>query len=308
MNGPLKLTIVTVTFNGEAVISEFMESLFAQTLQDWALIVVDNASSDATLAHLERWSADPRVEVIALPENTGAAEGNNVGLARAMELGAPLLLFTNNDVSFGPDTLDRLVNEMTGLPPGGLSATLIYDEQIPRIWYNGGCITRLGGVRCVHRDRPLDAHSTAPPYPTEYAPTTFLLFNREVIEAVGQLDASYFAYWEDADYLWRVRRAGFGLWVSPTVVVTHKVSASSGGGGSAYSHQHYFRNQMLFARKYFGWTVMGYTAVTSTLRILARRAIGRDNNALTRAKLRGLAQGIRYAAGRQARAAGLERT
>jgi GT2 family glycosyltransferase len=291
------LAIVTVTFNGGPVIDDFMTSLAAQDLSDWLLFVVDNASADDTLARLDRWSDDPRVTVIPLSENTGAAQGNNVGLERALAADVPLILFTNNDVAFGPSTLVRLIAEKRRLPAGLLSATLLFDEPVPRVWYNDGRIERWTGVRCVHRDRPLADVPGGEPYAVDYAPTTFLLADRTVIDDVGLLDPAYFAYWEDADYLFRARRAEYGIWVSPDVHVVHKVSASSGGGGSPYSHQQYYRNQLLFARKHFGAVVAGYTAAISSLRIVVQFLLRRDRPVMTRAKLRGLRLGVAAACG-----------
>jgi hypothetical protein len=97
-------------------------------------------------------------------------------------------------------------------------------------------------VRCIHDTiAPERARQLGKVYATEYAPTTFLLFDREVIEAVGPLDEQFFAYWEDSDYLWRLRDCGYKVWVARDVEVIHKVGQASGGGGSPYANQQYLQ-------------------------------------------------------------------
>lgn len=287
------LAIVTVTYNGAAVIDEFMASLLAQTLADWRLFVVDNASGDDTLARLEAWP-DPRVTIIRSATNTGAAGGNNLGIGPALASGAPFILLCNNDIRFPADTLAGIVAAKRGLPPGGVSAVMPYADGSGAIWYADGAFAGVHGARCIHRAvAPARIAAGSAPFETDYAPTTFLLFDREVIETLGRIDEAYFAYWEDADYVWRAREAGFRFWSVPAVRVEHKVSQSSGGSQSAYSVSQYFRNQMLFARKHRGCAATLAAAAESLVRIGARALAGTDARAITRAKLAGLRAGLR---------------
>lgn len=290
------LAIVTVTYNAADVIDEFMESLLAQSLRDWRLFVVDNASADATLERLARWP-DPRVEIIRCPTNSGASGGNNLGLEHALASAAPLILLCNNDIRFDADTLDKLVAAKRAVGPGGVSAVMPYADGDGAIWYADGRFAGLHRARCMHREMPAARIATdQPPYETDYAPTTFLLFDREAIVATGRLDDRYFAYWEDADYICRARKAGYRFWAVPAVRVDHKVSQSSGGSQSPFSVRQYFRNQMLFARKHRGRAAMYLAAGESLLRIVVRGAVRSDPPAITKAKLGGLREGLSLSA------------
>ena len=94
--------MVTVTYNSESVLGEFLDSLAAQTHQKFILYVVDNASKDQTLEITQR-RTDLSVIIIANAENLGVAEGNNQGILAAVEDGCECVLFLNNDTVFPAD-------------------------------------------------------------------------------------------------------------------------------------------------------------------------------------------------------------
>lgn len=79
---PPIVSVVMAAYNGAALVEQTLASLAAQTLPDWEAIVVDDRSTDDTLAVLRAW-ADPRVRVIAAPENGGPVRARNIAFAAA---------------------------------------------------------------------------------------------------------------------------------------------------------------------------------------------------------------------------------
>ncbi|WP_322966092.1 glycosyltransferase family 2 protein [Sphingomonas fuzhouensis] len=284
-----RLTLITVTYNAASVLDDFWTSLKAQRGVDWSLIIVDNASVDGTLDKLATIEQDQRVTVIRCTENTGAAEGNNIGLRHALRNTQDYIVLCNNDILFGPDILQDLARAKHALPLGAVTPLMVFEDDRTAMWFERGEIRTRFGVRCLHvaaGDSP--ALSV---YPTDYAPTTFVLFDRAAIKAVGEIDKGYFAYWEDADYMWRLRRAGYGIWVNASTTIVHKVSQSSGGFGSIYSNRQYHKNQLRFARKHFGAGTVTLTAASSLARIAVRALLRLDPPSMTKAKLRGMWDG-----------------
>lgn len=285
-----QLTLITVTYNAATVLDDFWASLQAQRDVDWSLVIVDNASVDGTAEKLATIQADPRVTVIHCATNTGAAEGNNIGLRHALRTGQNFIILCNNDVLFGPDVLHDLVQTKCALPLGAVTPTMVFEDDPTTMWFERGKIFTGLGVRCAHV--PANNTCKASIYATDYAPTTFVIFDRGTIESIGEIDGDYFAYWEDADYMWRLRQAGYGIWVDSKINIIHKVSQSSGGFGSAYSNQQYHKNQLRFARKHFGAGTVALTAASSLARIVIRALLRMDQPQVTKAKLRGMWDGI----------------
>ena len=79
-----KVTVLMACWNAAAYVERSLDSLLGQTLRDFQLVCVDDASTDGTLDILRRYAAeDDRIEVVALSENGGQAHARNVALVRA---------------------------------------------------------------------------------------------------------------------------------------------------------------------------------------------------------------------------------
>lgn len=72
---------------------------------------------------------------------------------------------------------------------------------------------------------------------------------REVLEAVGLLDARFFIYHEEHDFCWRAERAGWRCYLVPGAKVWHKVAVSMGGEDSPSRNYLWTRNWLLLSRK-----------------------------------------------------------
>jgi hypothetical protein len=82
MSGSPLISVVMAAYNGGALIEETIASVLAQSLDDFELVVVDDCSTDDTLARLRR-VRDPRVKVIAAPVNGGPVVARNLAFAAA---------------------------------------------------------------------------------------------------------------------------------------------------------------------------------------------------------------------------------
>ena len=91
---------------GERYLREAMESVLAQSLQDWELVVSDNASTDATL-QIARTVRDPRIRVLTRSADVGLVHNLNACLEGAE---TEWVLFLSHDDRLHPRTLERLLN------------------------------------------------------------------------------------------------------------------------------------------------------------------------------------------------------
>jgi glycosyltransferase involved in cell wall biosynthesis len=77
-----KVSVVMAAHDGAALLPATLETLFAQTLTDWELIVADDCSGDGTRALLAGY-ADPRIKLVPLAKRCGPAIARNQAFARA---------------------------------------------------------------------------------------------------------------------------------------------------------------------------------------------------------------------------------
>ena len=102
----MKATIVIPNINGKGWLKDSIESVYAQTEQDFELIIVDNGSTDESLEQARSYCGRPNFTLIENGTNTGFSHAVNQGIARAR--GEYVVMF-NNDAFAEPDWLAELI-------------------------------------------------------------------------------------------------------------------------------------------------------------------------------------------------------
>ncbi len=101
-----KVSVITPTYNVEPYIAQCIESVLAQTLTDWEMILVDDASTDGTVAVIERYLGDPRIKLFRNETNQGAGYTRNRCLDEAT---GEWIAILDSDDWYEPNRLERLV-------------------------------------------------------------------------------------------------------------------------------------------------------------------------------------------------------
>ena len=224
------VSVVVVTYNSERVLPEFLSSLPAgmEGVGDHELVVVDNASTDATLDVVARQAPD--AVVVALPHNRGFAAGVNAGVAVARSQGAVLIL--NPDIRLRGGAVAALMRALTtrgagiAVPrmvdrAGHLDHSLRREPTVLR-----ALAAALIGGRHAARFRLLgevvgDPDRYSRPGTADWATGAAFLVSRRCLDEVGPWDESFFLYSEETDFALRARDAGFGLRYAPDAEVVH---------------------------------------------------------------------------------------
>jgi GT2 family glycosyltransferase len=240
----VKIALILLHWNNAQDTLECLESLSRIQETEYETIVVDNGSTDGSLTTLQ--AAFPHHLYLENGENLGFAEGNNRGIALALDRGADLIVLLNNDTVVAPNFLKELQKAAEEHPNVGVfGPTIYYYDEPATVWYAGGSVDAKSG-RCYHIGC---GNSSAPATPqcTDYICGCALAMRSEVVEKVGLLDPRFFLIWEEIDWCYRARKAGFQCLVVPTARVWHKVSSSfpEGNRGPMWSY-FYFRNRLLF--------------------------------------------------------------
>lgn len=112
------LSVLMPTYGHAAFIRRAIESLQAQTMADWELIVVVDGSPDATADVLAGLPHDPRIICLQQPENRGLGAALNLALGRAS---APLIAYLPSDDVYYPTHLEELVAALDADPAAVLA-------------------------------------------------------------------------------------------------------------------------------------------------------------------------------------------
>lgn len=102
----IKVSVIMPAYNAEKFVSYAVESVLAQTLSDIELIIVEDCSTDTTLAMLtERFGNNSKVRIIPQPENGGVSKARNRGIKEAR---GKYLAFLDSDDAMRPEMLEKM--------------------------------------------------------------------------------------------------------------------------------------------------------------------------------------------------------
>ena len=220
-----KVGIVLLNWNGWDDTRVCLSSLRQLQYANLEVIVVDNGSSDNSVARIRE--EFPETKVIETGCNLGFAGGCNLGIVCALGQGSDFVWLLNNDARVHPEALQSLVDKARSSPDIGACGSAIYAMDDPyrlEAWGGGYINFWLGRSRHFLHPVPDEA--------VDFITGASMLITREVIERVGLLDQRFFMYWEDADFCCRLRAAGWKLAVAGESRVWHKGSSSTGKGSA----------------------------------------------------------------------------
>ncbi len=214
--------MVIPSWNCLGSLRECLGSLGAQQGVAVEPFVVDNGSRDGTGEFLR----EAGVPHVCLPFNHGFAAAVNLGLKST---GTPLVMVLNEDTVLEPDCLRRLASALDSDPSmGGAQPLILQLQTFPQdaaapdtiVYSHGQSLTPDGRAREDGAGRP---RSTSPIERREIFGVcgAACLFRRELLDALGGYDESYFAFYEDVDLNVRARIAGWRFLLAPDALVWH---------------------------------------------------------------------------------------
>jgi GT2 family glycosyltransferase len=225
----IMIAVVMPVVNCEAYTEAALKSLNS-TREHTEIIVIDNASTDGTPDMLRAFKAvDPFLSVLRQEKNIGVAASWNLGIRRAFNMGCDPVIVANNDIVCARDTIDALVDAMRANESFGLLSARSVAIPSPD-----------GLDVCVRSHYVLEG------------PVDFCLFaiRPSTFAIVGDFDEDFWpAYYEDRDYIERMRRARLSFGMAYSALVFHHGSRSIREGG-VKNYPYFKANQRRFLAKH----------------------------------------------------------
>lgn len=286
-----EVVVVVPNWNGGEVILDCLRSLARVENLAIAVVVVDNGSSDGSVAAVR--AAHPEVDVVGLGENQGFTGAVNAGLAFARRAGAVYCLLLNNDAEVAPDAPALLVEALERNPEAAAAGPTIYYRDRPRvIWSAGGSIDwRRGRTRMIGIDEVDEGQFGVEPRPVPFVSGCALLLRMSAADRIGAFDSRFFAYYEEVEWCVRCARQGGRIQHVPRAHAWHRISAAA-REASPLVHYYMTRNRLLFLRSAGAPASAIAGATVETLRTAVSwtlRPKWRDKRAHRNAMLRGAA-------------------
>ena len=233
-----KVTVVIVNWNGERFLNRCLSALLAQTVIPSEIMLVDNASADASIEIVCRFLS---VRVLMQNENLGFARGNNVAI-EASDKESEWIAMLNPDAFPEPHWLEALLSAARENSEFDVFGSKLVKAADPSVLDGAGDAYHISGLvwRMGHGvpSASLSAQASEVFSPCAAA----ALYRRSALVEVGGFDEDFFCYVEDVDLGFRLRLAGHRCLSVPEAVVHHVGSGTTGGQLSEFAVYHGHRN------------------------------------------------------------------
>jgi len=241
-NSPLVCAIV-VNYNGAAVLGECLDALQQQTYEPIQIMVVDNGSTDESVAILQ--NDYPRITLIALDRNEGFTRAHNIALEQTLKQGPRAIAFVNTDAVCHPDWIRSVLSFMdrSGFD---LVQTLILEYENPDAIDSAGI--GISSTLNIY-----DRHSGQPVRSIEGNTKIFgpcfaaAVFQPHVFHSLrddrGYLDERFGSFYEDVDFCFRAASKGYASALLAEPLCRHRRSYTA--------DRHPFKKYFYLGRNYF---------------------------------------------------------
>lgn len=218
-----KVSIVILTYNGPQMSKDSIDTVLNRSFYpNKEVIVVDNASNSETVKILKRYQDNPEVKLTLNKVNYGFAKGNNIGTHQAR---GDYIILLNNDILATPGWIERLVFHAQNHPKVGLVGPVtnsIGNESKIEIEYD----------HTNWREMEKEIFKYTSKHWGETLPLRNIaafcwLLSKDVYQKIGDLDERFGrGMFEDDDYCYRVKKAGYQILCAEDAFIHHFGGAS----------------------------------------------------------------------------------
>lgn len=247
------ISIILLHHNKAEYSRACLHSLLRTASTEFEVINVDNGSRDGTPEVLDEWERDAAAKSIptqrlVFPENIGAIRGRNEAMHRAH--GKYFVFLDNDTLVAQPDWLAQMRAFLEADPQRGIVAPkLVFPWEPFHIECCGAAVSPGGRIKYLARGQ--ERYSLTDPQKVQCAISAAWMFPRRVYDAIGELDEVYSpVQYEDLDYCYRAREAGFEVWTLPSVEIYHFEHTTTAGSDDINFRYLTAKNSLTFKKKW----------------------------------------------------------
>ena len=240
----MSIGIIIINFNGVSDTQgclKSIESLYSK--ENIQVFLIENDSLNCIKEDFIN-SLNFKITQIINTVNKGFAEGNNIGIKKAIEAGCEYIALINNDTVFVDDSLLKVINCFEDNFNFGIIGIINYYYSNPEIIWQAGFRSNL----FLGYSKKIKTNNTAMNVvPVDYVPGSSIVIRKSVFEENGFLDERYFAYFEEYDFCIRAKKKKINIGFLNGTKILHKVGKSSTSSIKLYLRT---RNKLLFYHKH----------------------------------------------------------
>lgn len=217
------VSVIIINYNGQEVLPRAIESVLSLHPAPAELIVLDNGSTDDSLAVIQRYSKNPLLRPIISYANLGVAGGRNLAASQALH---PILAFLDADGEALDSWLPEALSVLNRYPDTAAVAPLVLLANGQTINGAGGIIDRYGHGCDRLWGEPLASHLDTiqqwAEQPVDYPMGCGMVIRTTGAESIWPLDDTLLKWHDDTELGLRLARQGQKTRFAPTSRVLHR--------------------------------------------------------------------------------------
>ncbi len=238
------VNIVLLNLNNYLDTVECLDSIKNIEYKKWGITLLDNGSTDNSFDKLKKkYGKNKKIKFMSNKTNLGFAKANNQAMKKDL-FDSDYFLLLNNDTIVKRDFLTKLVHEEKDL-----ISPLIYNyyskKELSRNDFPGKFNLFIGGGRAIN---PVRDKTTK----VDYASGCCWLIKKSLFKETNGFNEEYFAYNEEVEWAYRLRKSGYQFYLSGHSKIWHK-GAKTSSKISGFKMKFMNRNIIWFEKKYAGW-------------------------------------------------------
>lgn len=246
-----KIGIVICNYNKKEYVLGCIQSVLESRTDDFDIYVVDNASTDGS-AGAVREQYGEQVTLLVNAQNLGGSGGFNTGIRRVLEEGYEYLYCLDNDVLVDENAVGALSDYLDGHENVGVAGSIVYHMDHPEYVQQYGLDIDFENYTAVtHYADFFDDGSLPDVNVCDTVATCSVMIRTSCIKNtdIGIMPEDNFIYWDDMEWIYRFKLAGFGVVTIKDSVVVHKMG-SNVKPVNTFINYYMWRNRIHFFMKY----------------------------------------------------------
>jgi len=241
----MDVSIIIVNYNSGKFLHDCLQSLQTNISEEvsYEVIVVDNASSDDSLAMIQSVNFKDQIkgmhlEIIVSKENLGFSKANNLGITNSK---GRYVLFLNPDTIMFRDSLERMITFMDETKDAGAATCFLElangelddgaHRGFPTPW-NSFCyfsgISKMFPHSLIFNGYNMGWKNLDKVHTVDAIVGAFMLVRRSAGEEISWWDEDYFFYGEDLEFCYQLKEKGWKIYFVPDAKVLHYKGVTSG--------------------------------------------------------------------------------
>lgn len=246
-----KIGIVICNYNKREYVINCIQSVLESKRTDFDLYVVDNASTDDSVEVIKRTYGN-QVNVLVNEENLGGSGGFNTGIRKVLEGEYEYLYCLDNDVLVDENAVGELADFLESNPNAGAAGSIVYHMDYPEYVQQYGLDIDFDHYTAIthYADFPDDGSIPEYKYCDTIATCSVMLRTSCIKNTdIGIMPEDNFIYWDDMEWIYRFKLAGFDVVTVRNSVVLHKMG-SNVKPTNTFINYYMWRNRIHFFMRY----------------------------------------------------------